>query len=66
MSHEIELCGCLTIPDNANFDEITDVFLDFVESHGWYSEIRDGCYVKPDGTSGDPIYKSNKEKDYGT
>lgn len=36
MSHEIELCGCLTIPDNANFDEITDVFLDFVESHGWY------------------------------
>lgn len=45
MSHEIELCGCLTIPDNANFDEITDVFLDFVESHGWYygggfSEIR--------------------------
>lgn len=33
MSHEIELCGCLTIPDNANFDEITDVFLDFVESH---------------------------------
>nr|DAX17691.1 MAG TPA: protein of unknown function DUF469 [Caudoviricetes sp.] len=71
MSHEIELCGCLTIPDNANFDEITDVFLGFVESHGWYygggfSEIRDGCYVKPDVTSGDPIYKSNKEKDYGT
>ena len=71
MSHEIEIQGCLNIPDDANFDEITDVFLDFVESHGWYygggfSEIRDGCYVKPDGTLGDTIYKSNKEKDYGT
>lgn len=30
MAHEIELCGCLTIPDDANFDEITDVFFDFV------------------------------------
>lgn len=71
MSHEIEIQGCLNVPDDANFDEITDVFLDFVESPGWYygggfSEIRDGCYVKPDGTLGDPIYKSNKEKDYGT
>lgn len=70
-THEIEIQGCLNVPDDANFDEITDVFLDFVESHGWYygggfSEIRDGCYVKPDGTLGDPIYKSNKEKDYGT
>ena len=32
MSHEIELYGCLTIPDDANFDEITDVFLGFMES----------------------------------
>ncbi len=60
MAHEIELCGCLTIPDDADFDKITDVFLDFVESHGWYygggfSEIRDGHYVKPDGTLGAPI-----------
>lgn len=60
MSHEIELYGCLIIPDDANFDEITDVFLGFVESHGWdygggFSEIRDGRYVKPDGTLGAPI-----------
>lgn len=71
MSHEIELCGCLAIPEDANWDEVADLFLNFVESHGWYygggfSEIRDGYYVKPDGTSGDPIYKSNKEKNYGT
>lgn len=60
MAHEVELCGCLTIQDDANFDEITDVFLDFVESHDWYYgggfyEIRDGCYVKPDGTLGAQI-----------
>lgn len=60
MAHEIELCGCLTIPDDANFEEIMNVFLDFVESHGWdygggFSEIRDGYYVKPDGTLGAPI-----------
>lgn len=36
MSHEIEIQGCLNVPDDANFDEITDMFLDFVESHGWY------------------------------
>ena len=22
MSHEIELCGCLTIPEDANWDEV--------------------------------------------
>ena len=43
MSHEIELYGCLTIPDDANFDEITDVFLGFVESHGW--DYGGGRYV---------------------
>lgn len=26
MSHEIELCGCLTIPEDANFDEIYSMF----------------------------------------
>lgn len=60
MSHEIEIQGCLNVPDDANFDEITDVFLDFVELHGWYygggfSEIRDGRYVKLDGTLRAPI-----------
>lgn len=32
MSHEIELCGCLTIPEDANWDEVADLFLNFVES----------------------------------
>lgn len=47
MAHEIELSGCLTIPEDADPDEVLNLFLEFVESHGWYygggfSEIRDG------------------------
>lgn len=65
MSHEIELCGCLTIPEDANWDEVADLFLNFVESHGWYygggfSEIRDGKQV-----GYGVIKKENEEKNYG-
>ena len=57
MSHEIEMQGCLTIPDDVDYDKVTDMFLEFIESHGWiygggFTEIRDGYYVKPDGTLG--------------
>ena len=60
MEHEIELHACLTVPEDADYDEILDLFLEFVESHGWYygggfSEIRDGHYVLPDGTLGRPV-----------
>ena len=65
MSHEIELCGCLTIPEDANWDEVADLFLNFVESHGWYycgdfAEIRDGKQV-----GYGVIKKENEEKNYG-
>ncbi len=36
MSHEIEIQGCLTVPDKISLDDVTDIFLRFVESHGWY------------------------------
>lgn len=36
MSHEIEIEGCLTVPDKISLDDVTDIFLRFVESHGWY------------------------------
>lgn len=60
MEHEIEINGCLTIPEDADVDKVLDLFLEFVESHGWYygggfSEIRDGYYIKPDGTRGRPV-----------
>lgn len=60
MSHEIEMQGCLTIPDDVDYDKVTDMFLEFIESHGWiygggFTEIRDGHYVKPDGTLGTAV-----------
>lgn len=60
MEHEIEIQGYLTVPEDADFDEVTNLFLEFVESHGWYygggfNEIRDGRYVMPDGTLGRPV-----------
>ncbi len=36
MSHEIEIEGCLTVPDKISLDDVTDIFLKFVESRGWY------------------------------
>lgn len=36
MSHGIEIEGCLTVPDKISLDDVTDIFLKFVESHGWY------------------------------
>ena len=55
MAHEIELSGCLTIPEDADPDKVLSFFLEFVENHGWYygggfNEIRDGYYVMPDDT----------------
>lgn len=36
MSHEIEIQGYLTVPDKISLDNVTDIFLKFIESHGWY------------------------------
>lgn len=30
-----ELDGYVTVPDNTDFDEFTDAFIDFIESKGW-------------------------------
>ena len=54
MSHEVEIAGCLNVPEDADFDKITDLFLEFVESHGWtfgggFTDIRDGQCVRPFG-----------------
>lgn len=57
MEHEIEINGCLTIPEDADPDKVLDLFLEFVESHGWdygggFSEIRDGQLCHVGGTLG--------------
>ena len=36
MSKEIEIRGCIEIPDEITVDEVTDAFIDFIESKGWY------------------------------
>ena len=36
MSKEIEISGCIEVPDEITVDEVTDSFIDFIESKGWY------------------------------
>lgn len=57
MRKEIEINGCVEIPPEMTMDEFYSVFIEFVESKGWYfgggfREIVDGYYVNRDGTKG--------------
>lgn len=57
MQKEIEIDGCVEIPNEMTIDEFTCTFLEFIESKGWYfgggfKEIIDGYYVNPDGSKG--------------
>ena len=57
MRREIEINGCIEIPPEMTMDEFTDVFIEMIESKGWYfgggfREIVDGYYMNPDGTRG--------------
>ena len=36
MSKEIEIGGCIEVPDEITVDEVTDAFIDFIEAKGWY------------------------------
>ena len=36
MSKEIEICGCVEVPNEITVDEVTDAFIYFIESKGWY------------------------------
>lgn len=33
---EIEINGCVDVPDEVTVDEFLDKFIDFIESNGWY------------------------------
>ena len=37
MSKEIEIGGCIEVPDDITADDIHDAFIAFVESKGWSS-----------------------------
>jgi len=36
MGKEIEISGCMEIPDNMSEDEFIDEFLRLIESKGWF------------------------------
>ena len=54
---EIEIQGCITVPEEVSADEVIDKFLAFVEQNEWsfgggYKTIIDGYYMNADGTRG--------------
>lgn len=60
MRKEFELNGCIEVPLGVTEEEFLKKNLDFVESNGWYfgggiKEIRDGYYILPDGSGGNPV-----------
>lgn len=57
MIKEIEIQGCITVPEGVSADEVIDKFLAFVEQNEWsfgggYKTIIDGYYMNADGTRG--------------
>ena len=36
MSKEIEISGCIEVTEEITVDEVTNAFIDFIESKGWY------------------------------
>lgn len=62
MSKEIEITGCIEVPDELAPDEVMDAFIEFIESKGWYfgggcREIIDKKDVPPGNMENSPCYK---------
>lgn len=57
---EIEIIGCINVPEEVGSDEVIDTFIEYVESHGWFfgggfRTIQDGYYINADGTKAEPV-----------
>ena len=57
---QIEIQGCITVPEEVSADEVIDKFIAFVEKNEWsfgggYRTIIDGYYMNEDGTRGKSI-----------
>ena len=57
MRKEIQIIGCVEIPQEMTKDEFENAFIEFMESKGWYfgggfNEIVDGYYINADGSKG--------------
>ena len=60
MIKEIEIQGCVTVPEEVQMDEFIDKFIAFIEKNEWsfgggYKTIIDGYYMNGDGTRGKSI-----------
>lgn len=57
MIKEIEIQGCVTVPEEVSIDDFVDKFIAFIEENEWsfgggYRTITDGCYINDDETKG--------------
>lgn len=57
MIKEIEIHGCVTVPEEISEDDFINKFIAFIEENGWsfgggFCTIIDGYYVNADGTRG--------------
>jgi hypothetical protein len=60
MRKEIEISGCVEIPEERTADDFIGEFLAWCEERGYsfgggFREIRDGYYILPDGRRGKPV-----------
>ena len=60
MIKEIEIQGCVTVPEEVSMDEFIDEFIAFIDKNEWsfgggYKTIIDGYYMNGDGTRGKSI-----------
>lgn len=63
MIKEIEIQGCVTVPQDVSMDDFIDKFIAFIEENGWsfgggYRTIVDGYYINSDGTKGESVLDS--------
>ena len=61
MIKEIEIQGCVTVPEHVSMDDFVDKFIAFIEENGWsfgggYRTIVDGHYINDDGTKGEYVF----------
>ena len=57
---EIEIQGCVTVPEEVSIDDFIDKFIAFIEENKWsfgggYRTIIDGYYINDDGTKGEYV-----------
>lgn len=60
MIKEIEIQGCVTVPEEVSMDDFIDKFIVFIEENKWsfgggYRTIVDGYYINDDGTKGEYV-----------